>query len=281
MENITIQTGDDFNLSATIFQSNIGRHAKGPTILISSAAAVPRQFYRHFAQYLADNGAYAVMTYDYRGINDRLPRTQAMRIRMSDWAVKDFAAAVSELGNRYSGYPMVGLGHSFGGQALGLSGTANQFLRYMTIAAGSGYLGYTAEYHKLRRQMNWFGLPLAAIAGYLPKWAGLGTPMPFGVFNQWRKWCNSPDYFMSDESLPETRRFSDVRIPMMAVGFHDDRWATRRSVEALTRWYSRAEIRLRWFSQEEQHDPVGHFGFFRTDHNETLWPQIADWLVRH
>jgi predicted alpha/beta hydrolase len=52
-------------------------------------------------------------------------------------------------------------------------------------------------------------------------------------------------------------------------------------VEALMGWYSRADVRLRWFTMEDTHDrPVGHFGFFRIEHKQTLWPQISDWLIR-
>jgi len=280
MEEIRIPTEDGFDLPATLFESNAGVRGEGPVVLISSATAVPRRFYRHFAQYLADNGACAVMTWDYRGMNGELKGKARREVRMSDWALRDLPAAVKTLQRRYPYAGLAGLGHSFGGQALGLSGTADRFRRYMTLAAGSGYLALTREEAKLRFTMNWIGYPIASLLGYLPAWAGMGEGLPFGAFNQWRKWCNTPDYFMSDPDIPETSRFADVRIPMVAVGFHDDPWATRESVEALMAWYARAEIRLRWFTPEEAGGPVGHFGFFRQAHRETLWPPIADWLTQ-
>lgn len=279
MEEIQITTEDGFDLPATLFESNSGLPGDGPAVLISSATAVPRKIYRRFAQYLADNGARAVMTYDYRGMTGRLSNGHARRLRMADWAVRDLPAAVNELRRRYPDAGLSGLGHSFGGQALGLSGVADRFSRYMTLAAGSGYLGHTHDTQKLWLTMNVLGYPIAALLGYLPAWAGMGERIPFGAFNQWRKWCNSPDYFMSDPTIPETSRFADVTIPMVAVGFHDDPWATRESIEALVTWYSRADIRIRWFNEEEAGGPVGHFGFFKPDHSETLWPQIADWLT--
>jgi predicted alpha/beta hydrolase len=161
-----------------------------------------------------------------------------------------------------------------------LSGAANRFTRYMTIAAGSGYLGHTREFAKLTRQMNTIARPVAALFGYLPRWAGFGEPIPFGAFDQWRRWCNSPDYFMSDPTLPETRRFADVRLPILVVGFADDPWATRKSAEALAGWYSNASVRIHWFADEDLQRPVGHLGFFRAEHRETLWPQLADWLLQ-
>jgi predicted alpha/beta hydrolase len=280
MEEVAIDTPDGHVLPATLFESNAGLPGDGPTILISSATAAPRRFYRHFAQYLADNGARAAMTYEYRGMDGKLSRSEARATRMSDWATIDFPAAARSLKKRYPDHPLVGIGHSFGGQAFGLSGTADMFTRYMTLAAGSGYAGFTEEPRRNLFRLNWIGWPVAAILGHLPKWAGWGEPLPYGAFNQWRKWCNSPHYFMDDRSLPEIRRFADVMIPMMAVGFEDDPLATRVGIEALVSWYSRADIRLRWFTVEEAGGPVGHLGFFRPDHKGILWPHMADWLIR-
>jgi predicted alpha/beta hydrolase len=280
MEDISINTSDGHVLPATLFESNAGLPGDGPAILISSATGTPRRFYRHFAQYLADSGSRAVMTYDYRGMDGGLSRAEARAARMSDWATMDFPAAAGALNRRYPDHPLVGLGHSFGGQAFGLSGTAELFTHYMTLAAGSGYVGFTKEPGRNLFRLNVMGWPTAAIFGHLPKWAGWGEALPYGVFNQWRKWCGSPHYFMNDPALPETRRFADVMIPMMAVGFEDDPLATRTGVEALVSWYSRADIRIRWFTVEEAGGPVGHFGFFRPDNKNSLWPHIADWLIR-
>ena len=193
MEDFQFATEDGYDLPATLFENNAGVRPDGPVVLISSAAAAPRRIYRHFAQYLADNGARAVMTYDYRGMNGGLSHMEMRRVRMADWALKDFPAAVRELGRRFPGQPLSGLGHSFGGQALGLSGVSDRFTRYMTLAAGSGYLGKTREAGKLWLTMNLAGYPVAAILGYLPGWTGMGENIPFGIFNQWRRWCNSPD----------------------------------------------------------------------------------------
>ena len=280
MHDIVFETRDGHSLPATLFESRPELKAGRPVVLISSATAVSRRFYRHFAQYLADDAALAVMTYDYRGMNGKLPRKASHAMRMSDWAILDMPAAVAELQRRYPDSPVVGVGHSFGGQAIGLSGAADRFLRYMTVAAGSGWLGHTREHRKLSRNMNWVGLPAAALFGQTPRFLGLGEPLPFGVYRQWRKWCQSPEYFMADDSIPERARLEKVTIPMLAVGFEDDPWATRQSVEAMVAWYRNADIRIRWFEDRELPSEIGHFGFFRAAFRETLWPQLADWLIR-
>jgi predicted alpha/beta hydrolase len=201
-------------------------------------------------------------------------------LRMADWGVKDFPAAVREMRRRFPTSPLSGLGHSFGGQALGLSGVSDRFGRYMTLAAGSGYLGNMPDEKRLWFTMNVIGYPLAALLGYLPAWAGMGENIPFGAFNQWRRWCNTPEYFMSDPEVPETQRFADVTTTMVCVGFEDDPWATLDATRAMMEWYSHADVKLKWFTQEDAHGPVGHLGFFRPNHGETLWPQIVDWLTQ-
>ncbi len=79
--------------------------------------------------------------------------------------------------------------------------------------------------------------------------------------------------------FPQTIRFADVRIPMTAVGFEDDAWATRQGIEALMAWYKGTPMKLIWFTPQEAGGPIGHFGFFRKEHKEFLWPQIGDWLT--
>lgn len=280
MEDVSFNTDDNTELSATLFESNAGLPGKGSLVLISSAMGIPRKFYRHFAQYMADNGARAVMTYDYRCIGHNDMSQHCKSAKMSDWALKDLPAAVRFLTTRYPQHHLSGLGHSFGGQALGLSGVSEKFDRYMTLSSGSGYLGYMKNPANLNFKLNRIAYPVSLVLRHFP-FGEFGTKIPHGIFNQWRKWCNSHDYFMSDPSLPETRRFADVHIPIMSVGFEDDPYATLASVEALMAWYSRADVRLRWFTMEDTHDtPIGHSGFFKPEHSETLWPQISDWLVR-
>ncbi len=281
MEDISFNTDDNIALQATLFESNAGLPGKGSLVLISSAMGTPRKYYRHFAQYMADNGARAVMTYDYRCVGDQANQPHCGSTQMSDWALKDFPAAVRSIMARYPEHHLSGLGHSFGGQAFGLSGTAEHFDRYMTLSSGSGFLGHMKDPEKLRFRLNRIAYPISLILRNATVGEDFKTKIPHGIFNQWRKWSNSHDYFMSDQSLPETRRFADVHIPIMSVGFEDDPYATLPAVETLMTWYARADVRLRWFTMEDTHDkPIGHKGFFKPEHRDTLWPQISDWLVR-
>src|SRR4029077_12775515 len=124
------------------------RGAKRHAVLINSATAVPRKIYKGFARYLAGRGC-AVLTYDYRGIGDSRQRAMVgynqpkslvgFKASMSDWAALDVTAAVAWMRERYKELPLRYVGHSFGGQALGLLANTSEVSRALLIAAQAGY----------------------------------------------------------------------------------------------------------------------------------------------
>jgi predicted alpha/beta hydrolase len=125
-DDITVPSTDGYPLAATLFlPRGIKRHA----VLINSATAVLRKIYRGFAGYLAHRGC-AVLTYDYRGIGDSRQKSMegynqpkslvGFKASMSDWAALDITAAVTWMRERYHNLPLGYVGHSFGGQVLGL-----------------------------------------------------------------------------------------------------------------------------------------------------------------
>ena len=117
IDDISFPAVDGYGLGATLF---LPRGAKRHAVLINSATAVPRKIYKGFAGYLARRGC-AVLTYDYRGIGDSRPRSLVgFKASMSDWAALDVTAAVAWMRERYHDLPLSYVGHSFGGQALGL-----------------------------------------------------------------------------------------------------------------------------------------------------------------
>ncbi|MEL6548507.1 MAG: alpha/beta hydrolase, partial [Myxococcota bacterium] len=83
MTDLEVPARDGYPLSATWLTG--GRRV----VVINSATAVPRRFYRHFAEHLRDAG-YSVLTYDYRGIGGSRPKTlRGFPARMRDWALQD------------------------------------------------------------------------------------------------------------------------------------------------------------------------------------------------
>src|SRR5579864_4823104 len=205
-DDIIVPAADGYALGATLF---LPRGPKRHAVLISSATATPRKIYRGFAAYLAQQGA-AVLTYDYRGIGgSRLkqvigynqPRSLVgFKATMADWAALDITAAVAWMRERYKNLPLAYVGHSFGGQALGLLPNNTEVSRALLIAAQAGYwkLMASPERYRVYAILNFIGIPLTRLLGYAPGWSGLGEDLPKDAFLQWVRWVMSKRYLFDD-----------------------------------------------------------------------------------
>ena len=286
-DDITVPAADGYKLGATLF---LPRGAKSHAVLINSATAVPRKIYRGFAGYLARRGC-AVLTYDYRGIGDsrqkavegyNQPRSLVgFKASMSDWAALDVTSAVVWMRERYHQLPLGYVGHSFGGQALGLLSNNTEVARALLIASQAGYwkLMASPERYRVYAMLNFVGLPLTRLFGYMPGWTGLGEDLPKGVFEQWVHWVMSERYLFTDPKLPGLSNFAKYRGALRALCISDDPWATRPAVEMLCSGFSSITPDILTVTPADVGAAkIGHFGFFRTDQRDTLWRGAAEWL---
>ncbi|MEX3009487.1 hypothetical protein [Hoeflea sp. TYP-13] len=279
---IQFATADRYILAGTLFSTRPGRPVNnGPLVLISSATGAPRGFYSAFARELVARGSRAALIYDYRGLPDSPPPFGFKgRISMRDWAHFDMPAAMLRLDEEAPGHPMVGVGQSFGGQALGICGMPERFERYCMIACLSGYWRNTDTPWQNLVMMHMVGLPVTAVLGRTARWMGLGEPFPATVFRDWARWCFHPEYFFDDPKVGARAGYATVRAPILSVGMTDDPWGTPRAIEALMKHYVNADITDRWLSPENAGgQPIGHLGFFRSRFRDTLWPGIVDWIL--
>jgi predicted alpha/beta hydrolase len=274
---ISLSTRDDHRISATWFEP-MGE-AKA-TIVINGATAVPQSYYLRFAQHLAAS-SYRVLTYDYRGVGaSRPPRLRGYRATMMDWALYDARAALDEARHERSELPLVLVGHSFGGQLLGLLDEAQAAKGAVLVGAQLGYYGHWPVTERLRLAFTWNVLvpTLTRTFGYLPGKAGLGEDLPRGVAEEWARWCSHPDYLVSEH--PEARaRFARFRRPTLFYSFTDDKYAPEGAVDALIDRLSGAELTHRRLDPRElAAESVGHFGFFRPRFADSLWRE-ARWFI--
>jgi predicted alpha/beta hydrolase len=287
IDDITFPAVDGYVLGATLF---LPRGAKHHAVLINSATAVPRKIYKAFAGYLARRGC-AVLTYDYRGIGDsRLralvgynqPRSLVdFKASMSDWAALDATAAVAWMRERYKHLPLNYVGHSFGGQALGLLANNSEVSRALLIAAQAGYwkLMASPERYRVFALLNFAGTPLTRILGYAPGWSGLGEDLPKGVFEQWVKWVMSPRYLFDDADLKAVSNFAKYRGALRSLCLSDDPWATRPAVELLCSGFTSTTPEILTITPADAGTAaIGHLGFFRSEHRDTLWRGAAEWM---
>lgn len=275
IEEVTFEASDGFPLCGQLF------HGEGrkPLVLISSATAVPQGFYSAFAKHLVANGARAVLTYDYRGVAaSRRARKAVPEIRFKDWAVKDFPAALRCLQAVAPGHETVGIGQSFGGQALGISDCSSGFSRYGMVATMSGAV-HLLDDKWVWPRMNIVGVPVSYLTPSMPRWMN-GEPIPGSVFRDWARWCRMKNYFFDDPQLGAAELLAKVKTPVLAVGLEDDPWGTRRAVSHFLSYHTSAPIEQRWYSPADTGgQPIGHLGFFRSRFSQSLWPEMTEWLL--
>jgi predicted alpha/beta hydrolase len=288
-DNITVPAADGYPLGATLF---LPRGARSHAVLINSGAAVPRKIYRGFAGYLARRGC-AVLTYDYRGIGDSRPKTVegynqpksliGFKASMSDWAALDITAAVTWMRERYRTLPLGYVGHSFGGQVLGLLSNNREVSRALLIAAQAGYwkLMASPERYRVYTMFNFVGIPLARLLGYAPGWSGIGEDLPKEAFLQWARWVMSPHYLFDERDLAGLQNFSKYQGALRALCLSDDPWATRPAVEMLCSGFTSIKPDILTVTPADIGAArIGHFGFFRPEHRDTLWRGAAGWIQK-
>jgi predicted alpha/beta hydrolase len=286
-DDITIPAMDGYALAATLF---LPRAGKRNAVVINSATATPRRIYRAFAGYLAHCG-FAVLTYDYRGIGgsraiavegyNKPKSLVGFKASMADWAALDATAAVGWMRERYHELPLSYVGHSFGGQALGLLPNNKEVWRALFVSAQAGYWKLIAspERYRVFALMKLFGVPLTHLLGYAPGRGGLGEDLPKGVFLQWAKWVMSPHYLFDDAALAGLQNFPNFKGALRALAFTDDPWTTRPAVELLCKGLSGTTAEIMLVNPAELGaKKIGHFGFFRPEHRDTLWRGAAEWL---
>jgi predicted alpha/beta hydrolase len=287
IDDITFPASDRYLLGATLF---LPRGAKRHAVLINSATAVPRKIYRGFAGYLARRGC-AVLTYDYRGTGDSRQKSPVgynrpkslvgFKASMSDWAALDVTAAVAWMRGRYKNLPLNYIGHSFGGQALGLLPNNSEVSRALLISAQAGYwkLMASPERYRVYAMLNLVGTPLTRLLGYAPGWSGLGEDLPKGVFEEWVSWVMSKRYLFDDPKLSGLKNFPQFNGAMRALCFSDDPWATRPAVELLCSGFVSVKPEILTIAPADiGATKIGHFGFFRPEHRDSLWRGAAEWI---
>lgn len=267
---MTLTAADGYRLGATLFEG--GERA----VLVMPASGVPQSYYAKFATYLASRG-FTVLTFDYRGIGRSLHGDiRRLEARMRDWALLDARAGFEFL----EGNPVFIVGHSFGGQALGLLPQLERIGAALIVGSQSGYWRH---WPALGRAWMWpvthFALPaLSRLHGYFPgSRFGFGEDLPKGVAVEWASWCRHPRYLVG--ALAAEERYRRFAAPLRAYAISDDAFAPRPAVAALLALYPNARSEIR-----EVHPAtmgvrsVGHFGFFREAFRDSLWREAADWL---
>jgi len=254
------------------------------SVVIGGAMGVRQSFYEPFAQWLSQQGL-RVWTFDYRGSGDsrgNLPLRE-VDADLFDWA-RDYEAVIDAAKAELPDEPLYLLGHSLGAQLPGFLQRPEQVDGLVSIAAGSGYWRENAP--KLKRTILYFWFVLVPLVtrlfGYFPgrKLRKVGD-LPRGVILQWRRWCLNPRYSVGAEGELAARSYSRVRFPVLALSMTDDELMTLAGTNSLVSFYTGAPSAIERIAPADvQARRIGHFGFFREQFSQSLWPSTVDKLNR-
>jgi len=252
------------------------------TVLVSGAMGVAQRYYTQFAQWLAARG-FTVATFDYRGIGQSAPRSlRHTSVDILDWAHGENATMLATLKQRAPDRPLFVVGHSLGGQLVGMIPNRHLIDGVIIVASGSGYWRTTSPPARRNSLLLWHVLVplLTPLFGYFPgKRLGAVGNLPRGVIKQWRRWCLHPEYMMGETRFDLRQQFSQVLTPMLSLSFTDDEMMSAESADALHGFYASAPIEHRRLAPAEvDAKRIGHFGFFRPAFQESLWPLAAQWM---
>lgn len=278
-KSVDIVAPDGLRLQGTLF---VPEHPVA-TVLLCSATGIKQQFYWSFAQWLRAQN-HVVLTFDYRGIGASL-HGRSVRdspAKKHEWGIYDMPAALDYLLNEYSRLPAHLVGHSAGGQLVGLMRNHARLERVVTVGSSSGYLqNFTTPVRPLAALVLKAFIPWTAkVLGYVPtSWIGYGEDLPAGVALQWARWCTSPGYASNAFGSDVKRNYyDDVEAKILWLTASDDPLATPANVDDMIRLFSRAEItRLCVEPATFGLQKIAHVDFFRK-RNAALWPVVADWF---
>jgi len=273
---------DEYELGGFHFES-VGDCAPAIAVVFAGGGGIPAKRYRHFASFLASSGI-PVLTFDYRGIGQSRPRSlRGFRATAEDWSECDCGGAIAWMRGRYPHAKLTGVAHSIGSLIIGGAPNVGEFSKLVFVAAHTGYYGDYSRRNRLPMAFLWHGVMpvLTRLFGYFPaRLLGLGEDIPAGMALQWAA-RRTPD-LRPEATDPEASRaramlarFGEIKIPIFALSFADDAFATEAGARRLLAVYPGVAARYECVNPASVGlSDIGHFGFFRRDANERLWPLV-------
>ncbi|MCU0385923.1 MAG: alpha/beta hydrolase [Flavihumibacter sp.] len=277
MVEIEIDTHLGNKLAATLYKST----SRNQLLIIASATGVKQQFYRKFAEYISANGI-TVITFDYAGIGQSLKQPiRTVKASAADWGRNDLEAVLQYAKENHPGTRLSMLGHSIGGQLIGLAPSSTSIDKLILVAAQSGYWKWWKGTDRIKMWLNWHLLfpTLTSLFGYMPtkKISGMEN-LPINVARQWSSWGRKENYLFDD--IPdEHQHFDKISARLLAISIDNDFYAPSDSVDWLIEKYSIAAVCKVHLDPKDFHvTSIGHFGIFREQFAASIWKNLLNEL---
>lgn len=276
---IKIMCTNGYELTATLYSPS---NLKG-AVMIAPATGIKRQFYTSFASFLADNG-YGVITFDNQGIgdsqNENLKNSNASLI---SWGQSDMSAVFESLKSHFSNVKYHLVGHSAGGQLVGLMDGVTELTSVFNVACSSGSISNIKYPFKLKAHflMTYF-IPLSNLLfGFTnTQWMGMGEPLPKKCAQQWADWCKSTGYVKTYLDTNNIKHFyNELKCPSLWINATDDSIANNENVKDMLRVFPNLNATTLTLDPKERDlKEIGHMRFF-SKRSKKVWAIAIDWFA--
>lgn len=261
---LTIMTERNHPLAATVYSPNNQTTTEVKVaVMIAPATGIKRQFYHNFASFLAEQG-FGVITFDNEGISESLSTSVAKSdASLISWGRHDMPAVLDALQYEFADATYHLIGHSAGGQLIGLMPNYKAISSIFNVACSSGQIKNMDMPYKLKAMgfMDAF-IPLSnLVLGYTPTdKIGMGEPLPRGVARQWREWCNGAGYIHTVLGKTIHHHFYDqITTPALWLGFSDDEIANSENIDDMIRVFPNMPVEKHYLNPKDLGvDCIGH-----------------------
>ena len=279
IQDLTITTADGYQLQASEFTPAT---SNGIGLIINGATGVVRKYYQAFAHFLSEQG-FTILTYEFRGIGESTQAADnALVPSMMHWGQHDMDAVLSHFIDRHPELTIKGIGHSIGGQLLGIMPDNNRYDSFLNIASQHIYWKNWPLKDRPLSVVFFFGiLPLFyKLTGGLPSWVLGAEYLPKHVARDWSRFGRKKAYIADENGQPMRKGFSAYKGKMRLYSMADDkRFAPPNCVRELEKLYHNAQTDIQTFHPSEYGmKAIDHFGFFKKNMNKKAWFESAEWL---
>jgi predicted alpha/beta hydrolase len=273
-ENLTISCADSYSLSARFYPAKQSTHYL--PVLVCPATGITQGFYHHFIEWLTQQGI-DVLVFDYRGIGESLHGPlRDSQASIQDWGQLDIPAAIDTLLNKTGKKQLVLVGHSAGGQLLGIVPNHGKVAQVISVSGSTGHVkGLKGRTKRLAPVMFNIVFPISSrIKGYgATKMLGMGENLPRNVAKQWAEFCSKPGYVKNAVGKTIFEDYHhNIQCPITSYWASDDEIATAANVKDLLRLYPQALTEMIELKpQDHGYASIGHMLMFKKSH-QNLWP---------
>ena len=244
-------------------------------VIIAGAMGVVQKNYAKFALFLNEHG-HTVITFDYYGTGLSLcTPMKACDADVRSWGEQDCEAIIDYALAHFPKRPVQWIGHSVGGQLLGIIRNAGKLSNAITLSCGTGYWRYNSPETRRYVWFMWYIIAplLVKIFGYFPgRKLKIVGDLPPNVMWQWRRWCLVEDYAVGVEGPEIRRRYADLNIPITSISFKDDEMLSEKNINGLNRFFNQNNLtRIRVDASAIGETFIGHLGWIKEKFRQSIW----------